>query len=231
MNMSVLCIGQLVADIIVRPVNGLPHPGRTDLVQDLQVSSGGGAANTAAVLAKLGMQVRLAALIGEDFLGDAALADLKQAGLALDAVVRSSAVATSAVIVLISSAGERSFLYRGGGNEQLANSHLPDAVLKSAGIIHVGGALKMLGLDLEQLFIRAKSFGAITSLDTDWDPNGFWMKRLREALPKTDYLFTNQEEASMLSGKEDPREAARELLAHGAQVVIVKRGEHGAMLF
>jgi sugar/nucleoside kinase (ribokinase family) len=230
MDMSVLCIGQLVADIVVRPVDALPYPGRTDLVQDLQICSGGCAANTAAVLAKLGAKVGLAALIGEDFLGDAALADLKQTGLGLEAVVRSSADPTSAVIVVISNAGERSFLYRNGGNEKLSNSHLPDAVLKSASIIHVGGALKMLHLDLEELFIRAKSFGAITSLDTDWDPNGFWMKRLRGALAKTDYLFTNQEEAAMLAGKEDPREAARELLTCGAGTVIIKRGEHGSML-
>jgi sugar/nucleoside kinase (ribokinase family) len=228
---SVLCIGQLVADVVVRPVDALPHPGRTDLVEDLQVCSGGCAANTAAVLAKLGAEVRLAALIGRDVLGEAALADLKPTGLGLEAVVRDPAYPTSAVIVLISSAGERSFIYRNGGNEKLANRHLPDAVLQSGGIIHVGGALKMLHLDLEELFARAKTFGATTSLDTDWDPNGLWMKRLGNALAKTDYLITNQEEAAMLAGKEDPREAARELLAWGARVVIVKRGEQGSMLF
>src|SRR5277367_5551471 len=229
--MSVLCIGQLVADVVVRPVDALPVPGRTNLVQDLQVCSGGCAANTAAVLAKLGADVRLAALIGQDVLGDAALADLKQPGLSLDAVMRDSANPTSAVIVLISSTSERSFIYRGGGNELLSNRHLPDAVLKSASIIHVGGALKMLHLDLEELFTRAKSFGAITSLDTDWDPNGLWMKRLWGALPKTDYLITNEEEAAMLAGKEEPRQAARELLARGAGTVIIKRGEKGSILF
>ena len=228
--MSVLCIGQLVADIVVRPVNTFPFPGRTDLVEDLQIFSGGCAANTAAVLAKLGADVRLAALIGQDALGDAALSDLKQTGLCLDAVVREPETPTSAAIVLISGAGERSFIYRNGGNEKLSNRHLPDAVLQSASIVHVGGALKMLDLDLGELFGRAKTFGAITSLDTDWDTNGLWMKRLEGALPKTDYLITNQEEAAMLAGKEDPREAARALLAQGAQVVIVKRGEHGSLL-
>ena len=228
--MSVLCIGQLVADIVVRPVNTFPFPGRTDLVEDLQIFSGGCAANTAAVLAKLGADVRLTALIGQDALGDAALSDLKRTGLCLDAVVREPETPTSAAIVLISGAGERSFIYRNGGNEKLSNRHLPDAVLQSAGIIHVGGALKMLDLDLGELFARAKTFGATTSLDTDWDTNGLWMKRLEGALPKTDYLITNQEEAAMLVGKEDPREAARALLAQGAQVVIVKRGEHGSLL-
>jgi len=229
--MSVLCIGQLVADVVVRPVDALPVPGRTNLTQDLQVCSGGCAANTGAVLAKLGAEVRLASLIGNDVLGDAALADLKPTGVCLDAVVRDSTLATSAVIVLISSKGERSFIYRTGGNEVLSNRHLPDATLKSSRIIHVGGALKMLHLDLEELLTRAKSFGATTSLDTDWDPNGLWMKRLRGALPKTDYLITNEEEAAMLAGKDDPHQAARELLARGAGTVIVKRGEKGSMLF
>jgi sugar/nucleoside kinase (ribokinase family) len=228
--MFILCVGQLVADVVVRPVDALPFPGRTDLVEDLQINSGGCAANTAAVLAKLGAQVRLAALIGQDVLGDAALADVKRPGLCLEAVVRDSAHPTSAALVLISRAGERSFIYRNGGNEKLSNRHLPDALLKSAGIIHVGGALKMLHLDLAELYTRAKSFGAITSLDTDWDPNGLWMKRLREALPKIDYLITNQEEAAMLAGKEDPRAAARALLDCGVQAVIVKRGEHGSLL-
>jgi len=229
-DMSVLCVGQLVADVVVRPVDALPHPGRTNLVEDLQICSGGCAANTAAVLAKLGAEVRLAALIGQDVPGDAALADLKKTGLCLDAVVRESSNPTSAAIVLIGSTGERSFMYRNGGNEMFSNRHLPDAVLQSSRIVHVGGALKMLHLDLGELFARAKTFGAITSLDTDWDPNGLWMKRLQGVLPKTDYLITNQEEAAMLAGKEDPREAARELLARGAQVVIVKRGEYGSML-
>ena len=58
--MSILCIGQLVADVVVRPVDALPHPGRTDVVEDLQLLSGGCASNTAAVLAKLGAKVGIA---------------------------------------------------------------------------------------------------------------------------------------------------------------------------
>ena len=98
---SILCIGQLVADIVVRPVDGLPVPGRTELVEELQLLTGGCAANTAAVLAKLGADVRLAAVIGQDALGDAVLADLQAAGVGLDAVVREAEAPTSAAIVLV----------------------------------------------------------------------------------------------------------------------------------
>ena len=37
--------------------------------------------------------------------------------------------------------------------------------------------MKLLKLDLAQLMKRAKSFGCITSLDTDWDVHGRWLRR------------------------------------------------------
>jgi sugar/nucleoside kinase (ribokinase family) len=230
MKMSILCVGQLVADIVVRPVNRLPHPGRTEPVKEMELLSGGCAANTAAVLAKLGAETRLAALIGRDALGDAALADVAAAGVIVDAVRREAGSPTSAAIVLVDGAGQRSFYYRAGGCELLTNAHVDDGFLESASIVHIGGAMKLLRLDMGELMRRAKSYGCVTSLDTDWDIYGHWMERIEGALPVLDYLLTNEEEAAMLSGKERPAEAGRVLLAGGPKAVIIKRGERGAML-
>jgi sugar/nucleoside kinase (ribokinase family) len=227
---SILCIGQYVADIVVRPVSGMPAPGTAASVEEVELLSGGCAANTAAVLAKLGAEVRLAALIGRDALGDAALSDLNKAGVNVNAVKRDAGASTSAAIVLVDHAGGRSFFYRSGGNELLANHHIADASLKAAAIVHVGGGLKLIHLDLAELMRRAKSFGAVTSLDTDWDIFGNWMARLQDALPIIDYLMTNEEEAAMLTGKENPGEAARDPLARGPKAVVIKRGERGALL-
>jgi sugar/nucleoside kinase (ribokinase family) len=228
--MSILCIGQIVADIVVRPVDGLPIAGQTDPVQDLQLLSGGCAANTAAALAKMGATARIVAVIGREPLSDAVLADLRDAGVDLDAVVRDPSVPTSAAIVLIGTSGERSFFYRNGGNELLANRHISDDVLKTARIVHVGGALKLTNLDLADLMRRAKSFGSTTSLDTDWDVNGNWMRRVEHAMPHIDYFLTNQEEAAMLTGKEDFRLSAEDLLKRGPKAVVIKRGECGSVL-
>jgi sugar/nucleoside kinase (ribokinase family) len=226
----ILCIGQLVADVVVRPVDGLPALGRTDRVEELHLLSGGCAANSAAVLAKLGGQVRLAAAIGRDAWGDAVMGDLRTTGVDVEAVTRLASVPTSAVVVLINDSGERSFIYREGGNEQLENRHVADAVLKSCRLIHVGGAMKLLKLDLAELLGRAKSFGCTTTLDTDWDVHGNWMSKLRDSLPKIDYLMTNEDEAAMLTGKTDPLQAAEDLLLRGPRAVIVKRGAEGALL-
>jgi sugar/nucleoside kinase (ribokinase family) len=230
MGKSILCVGQLVADIVVRPVDRLPHAGRTEPVEEVELVSGGCAANTAAVLAKLGAEARLAALIGRDALGDAALADVKAAGVIVDAVRCEAGFQTSAAVVLVDGSGQRSFYYRAGGCEMLTNAHVADGLLKSAGIVHIGGAMKLLRLDMGELMRRAKSLGCVTSLDTDWDIYGHWMARIEGALPVLDYLLTNEEEAAMLTGKERPGEAGQILLARGPKAVVIKRGERGAML-
>jgi len=227
--MSILCVGQLVADIVVRPVDALPLAGRTDLVTDLELLAGGCAANTAGVLAKFGASVALVAVVGRDALGDAVLADLAAVGVQTGPVVREQAP-TSAAVVLASATGERSFFYRTGGNEQLANRHVPDAALKGSALVHVGGAMKLVNLDLAELTRRAKSFGCRTSLDTDWDVFGSWMRRLQGALPQIDFLMTNAEEAAMLTGRQDCRAAAESLLAEGPEAVLVKRGACGSLL-
>jgi len=214
----------------VRPVNNLPYPGRTQPVEELDLLSGGCAANTAAVAAKIGADARLAALIGRDAFGDAALADQQKAGVIVDAVVRDPNLPTSVAIVLVDSAGQRSFYYRSGTLEKMSNRHVPGQILKDAQIVHVGGAMKMLDLDLAELMAKAKTFGCITSLDTDWDIYGNWIKKIEGALPNLDYLITNEEEAAMLAGKDDPREAGPALLAYGPKAVAIKRGERGAML-
>ena len=213
--MSILCIGQFVADIVVRPVAALPEPGRTDRVDTLELLSGGCAANTSAVLAKLGAESALAAVIGCDPLGDAAMADLKAVGVCVDAVVRRSGAATAAAIVLVSPSGERSFLYRDGGMEQMTGSQVTAAALQAAGIVHVGGAMKLLNLDLAELMSRARALGCVTSLDTDWDIYGNWMRKLEAALPHLDYLMTNEDEAAMLTGKRHPHDAGGDLLGAG----------------
>jgi sugar/nucleoside kinase (ribokinase family) len=230
MRTPILCVGQLVADIVVRPVDELPPAGRTRPVEEIELISGGCAANTAAVLAKLGADARLAALIGRDALGDAALADQVAAGVDISAVVRRRDLRTSVAVVLVDGSGQRSFYYRAGTLEKMSNRHVPDKAVKAARLVHVGGAMKMLDLDLARLMAKAKSFRCATSLDTDWDIYGNWMKKLEGALPNIDYLITNEEEAAMLSGKSTPAEAARELLKHGPKAVAVKRGEKGALL-
>jgi sugar/nucleoside kinase (ribokinase family) len=67
------------------------------------------------------------------------------------------------------------------------------------------------------------------------DTMNFWIKDFRAELLATiaewDFLLINDSEARMLSGHWNLKKAAAEILDLGPHTLIIKRGEHGAMLF
>lgn len=54
---------------------------------------------------------------------------------------------------------------------------------------------------------------------------------LAQVIAKVNLLLLNDEEARMLAGESSYLTAAQKLLDMGPQVVIIKKGEHGAMMF
>jgi sugar/nucleoside kinase (ribokinase family) len=67
------------------------------------------------------------------------------------------------------------------------------------------------------------------------DTMNFWMDVALESLHRTlrmvDVLTINDEEARQLSGEYSLRKAARKILQMGPTYLIIKKGEHGALLF
>ena len=67
------------------------------------------------------------------------------------------------------------------------------------------------------------------------DTMNFWMDNfmpdLKEALKNTDVLTINDDEARQLSGEYSLLIAAKKILTLGPKYLIIKKGEHGAILF
>ncbi len=67
------------------------------------------------------------------------------------------------------------------------------------------------------------------------DTMNFWMDialdELKDALAKVDVLTINDEEARQLSGEYSLVKAAQKILGMGPKYLIIKKGEHGALLF
>ncbi len=80
---------------------------------------------------------------------------------------------------------------------------------------------------IEQLKTRPK----LIAMDT----MNFWMDIARPALDKVltmvDVLIVNDEEARQLTGEYGIVKAAKKILKSGPKTVIIKKGEHGALLF
>ena len=67
------------------------------------------------------------------------------------------------------------------------------------------------------------------------DTMNFWMDNfladLKESLKEVDVLTINDEEARQLSGEYSLVKAAKKILEMGPKYLIIKKGEHGALLF
>lgn len=67
------------------------------------------------------------------------------------------------------------------------------------------------------------------------DTMNFWMdialEPLKEVIKQVDVITINDEEARQLSGEYSLVKAARKILTMGPKYVVIKKGEHGALLF
>ncbi len=99
---------------------------------------------------------------------------------------------------------------------------------QGADFLMLGNLMPKLQLDvINQLRVRPK----LIVMDT----MNFWMDialdDLKEVLKKVDVLLVNDGEARQLSGQVSLVKAARTIMTMGPKFLIIKKGEHGALLF
>jgi sugar/nucleoside kinase (ribokinase family) len=226
---GVLCSGNIVYDILVRPVDAIQW-GTTTWVESIDRSLGGNGANTSYTLGKLGVPVRLLGLVGADPFGAELLERLRRAGVDT-ATVGISHERTATSVALVQSSGARLFLHRPGASQDAFETpvEFTDGLIRGCSRYHLANvfALRHLRRNAPEILRRAHVAGLAVSLDTAWDPRGEWMTVLGPCLPYLDILFVNQDEACMLTGAAEPAAAARILRAEGAKVVVVKLGPAG----
>jgi sugar/nucleoside kinase (ribokinase family) len=104
---------------------------------------------------------------------------------------------------------------------------VPEAA-QSASYVMLGNLDPSVQLSvLDQLYARPK----LVVLDT----MNFWMdialEPLKKVLERVDVLTINDEEARQLSGEHSLVKAANKILTMGPSTLVIKKGEHGALLF
>ena len=85
--------------------------------------------------------------------------------------------------------------------------------------------------DLQQQVLEQMESPKVVACDT----MNFWISLKRESLIQTlkriDIFLLNEAEARQLSGESNLIRAAKKIHAHGPRIIIIKRGEHGALLY
>ncbi len=227
---QVVCAGLIVADHVCPPLDHLPRPGEIVQVDELLLNIGGGAANTAVDLARLGVSAAVAARVGGDAFGQFAAQTLKEAGVATDHVLTDARRPTSQTLIVNVRGQDRRFIHTQGANAGFVAADLDAALEHPPRVLHIGYFLILPNLRADELalrFARARQAGVITVLDVATPGPGRYLEALEVVLPHTDVFVPNSDEAELISSISDPVHQAQLFHNMGAARVVVTRGEHG----
>jgi sugar/nucleoside kinase (ribokinase family) len=227
---KILVVGELNVDLVLTGLPSLPVVGRELIGEDLRLVLGSSSAITAVRLAALGAHVDFAGIVGKDDFGHFVLQELERAGVGTQHIQQVDA-RTGATIALTYSHDRALVTYPGTIAIYEANNITPQ-LLAPYNHVHVGAFFLQDSLQpkLPRLFQMAHDAGLTTSLDVGWDPREQWSANphLDQTLAQTDYFFPNESEAAALIGADSAIEA---LTAKTGQMLIVKRGPHGASAY
>ncbi|WP_308119340.1 PfkB family carbohydrate kinase [Streptomyces sp. JJ38] len=220
-------LGECVADAFVTAadIGGL----------GLRVRPGGGPANTAAALARLGTPTRFLGRLSADVFGRLFRTRLTDAGVDLDAVVEAAEPSTLAVAdVDDRGRADYSFHAQGTADWQWTDTELARAARAPLACLHTGSLalVRAPGDAAVERLAAAVRARATVSLDPNVRPLLVEPARYRERLARwcavTDVLRLSDEDlAHLLPGTPLPR-AAETFHAWGARLVVVTLGERGA---
>jgi len=208
--MDCAIFGLIVADLIAEPMNVRtpPPPGGLHLINSITLTTGGNVCNTGVAMAKLGMKVAAAGLVGRDVLGAAVIEGLRQANVDTSAVFTTDRAQTSATVVAVEPGGERCFFHTPGATPMLDAAAFRQCfpVFRQCAFVQVGyfGLLPGLTGDLPQVLaeLRAAAPNTKIALDTV-NPPASW-ELLEPILPHLDIFAPSRTEAMALTGEKTP---------------------------
>lgn len=230
---AILVIGSINMDMVARCPH-IPSPGETILGSDFTLTPGGKGANGATAAARLLTKaaggVAMLGAVGRDANGAALRRNLRERGVAVAQVLELEDAPTGVALIAVSDAGENSIVVVPGANARLRPAHVA-AVLEA---LAPAAILMQLEIPLETV-VAAAALARRAGVRVLLDPAPAPDTLPDDLLAHVDVLLPNEGELAALAGlpastDEEAARAAAALRARGAGVVVVKRGERGALV-
>ncbi len=225
---DIAVIGEAVADAF------LSSASQGQDVLDLRVRPGGGPANTAVALARLGTRTRFIGRIAGGPFGRLLRDHLSASGVSLTASVAAKEQATLAVTT-VDAAGQASYEFytEGTADWQWTREELEERHPEGVSCVHAGSlalALTPGGPLIEELLERVRP-SATVSIDPNVRPGvvppGVYQVRLTRTIGLADIMRVSDEDLSHLGMSADA--ALDTWHGHGVRLVVVTRGARGAV--
>lgn len=235
MGRKILCLGELLIDFICADID-------SSLVEGVNFikKAGGAPANVTAAISKLGGNATFGGSVGDDAFGVFLKKTLDDVGVDTSLMKLLEEQNTTLAFVSLKANGERDFIFNRGADENYVLSDEEMSSLSEYKVVHFGSATALLGGELKATYLdamkKAKELGLFISFDPNYRTD-LWKGRVeefiqvsRECVKGADFIKVSDEEAKLLTGKENLEEAARELVTLGAKAVAITLGKEGTMI-
>ena len=204
-------------------------------VDDMMITVGGGAVNTAITFARQGMGAALVSKVGRDGPGKRIKERMEEVGAQTHLMAHSETSGTGYSTIITTFTGERTILVHRGAARELGEDDIPWEQLARAEWMYVGA----LAGDSWRLYPKLAHFGQehgiklALNLGTSQIDQG--LDEYGELLGGTYIISQNGEEMRRLTGVEpergdrDERKICRKLHERGVDIVVITDGDRGAM--
>jgi sugar/nucleoside kinase (ribokinase family) len=241
MNFDVVAVGTLNLDMII--AGDAPRDMETLRkwvdISEVELTPAGSMGYCATDMVKLGLRVAVVSCVADDFFGEWILRSLTKTGADVSCVETVTGE-TSGIGIYILLCGDKKRPLTGR-----LSTHAPwparlsseqENLLRRARLLLCAGYLhypEMWGTPTVELFRKARQFGLKTALDTQFPMTPVeqpWIKHFDNLLDYVDIVFTDDIEALGITGLDSIEASARDLLARGPELVVVKQGTNGALI-
>lgn len=230
---DVIAFGEVLIDYTQ---NGTTDAG----IRMFEENPGGAPGNMAVAVSKLGLDVAFIGKVGADLQGDLLVKTLEDNGVNVEHMIQDAEYFTTLAFVQINEKGERKFSFarKPGADTQIRKDELNKKVLEDAKVFHFGSLSLCEEPSREttwEAVTIAKEAGAIISYDPNyrellWENKASAIAQMRSVIGLVDIMKISDEETELLTGKTEPKAAAKILIEQGVGVVVVTLGGDGALV-
>jgi fructokinase len=232
---KILCIGEALIDMICTDKGKALSDGENFLKKP-----GGAPTNVAAAIAALGGKVDLAAKVGIDPFGKHLVDVLKSFGVSTRYVIQDPHYFTTFAFVSLMISGERDFYFNRGADGQLSPEEAETINLDEFSIVHFGSATAFLPGPLQAayrgLFQKCLQKDIFISFDPNYrhllykNSTRSFIDQSWSFLNHSHFFKVSDEEAMMLTGAFNVKDAAAIFMKKTSAVFAITLGKEGTLL-
>ena len=228
---DLIALGEMLID--------LTPDGQSDQGTPRMIANPGGApANVLSQAALLGASTAMIGKVGNDGFGRLLLDTLRKIGVDNCGVHIDPAIPTTLAVVSLDTKGDRSFSFyrKPGADIRLTEADIDKDLLRRGTVFHFG-SVSLTDEPVRSATLAAAriahDYGCVVSFDPNYRPL-LWndLKEARqwiwEGLRMADIVKISDEELVLITGSENWKSGAEELLDVGAKLVLVSMGGGGA---